>query len=717
MAERLGATFSIDTTNLKAGLAQANRMIRESESEFRAAAAGMGDWTTRADGLQKRIESLNKIHDLQKQKVAALQKEYEKLVDEGLDPASKKATDYRIRINKEKEALEKSGKEIDKQKDALKELEEGTDKASKSTDKLAESTEKTGKGLSALKNVGKVAAAAIAAVAAAAVAGAAKLLSLADETRELRNEMARLETGFTTAGLTAEDATKTYNDLYSVLGDTGRASEAAGHLALLANNSEDLSKWTEICTGIYAQFGDSLPIEGLTEAANETAKTGSLTGVLADALNWAGVNEDDFQKKLDACTNEQERQALITDTLAGLYDEQAEAFRENNKEVIAANEAANNLAQAQADLGAAMEPLNTEITNLKTSILEGLSPALNQIADDLINVFNGVEGAPEKLANSVSSMLSNIIEQLIEMLPQVADFATQLVFMMSQVIVENLPSIVEAAIQMVRTFLDTLADMAPSLIMTVTDAVIEMAETLVDNVDMIVDSGIRLMQGLADGLIEAIPRLVSKIPTIINNLVTTLMNNLPKILDAGVKIILALADGLIQAIPDLLAQLPTIILNIVKGLLTEGIPALIDAGGQLLAGLFKGMLNPSVIWENIKKIGSSILDSVKSFFGINSPSRLFEEEIGTYLGQGMAIGLGEGFEDRIKGVNRQIVKSIDTGIGGGTEANTGLASRQAGRSVVINQYNTYSQAHSRYELFKAKEATAAAVRLAMGGAS
>lgn len=716
--QRLGATFSIDTTNLKAGLAQANRMIRESESEFKAAAARMGDWSASAEGVSAKIKQLNTTTDLQRKKIEALKSEYDRLVKDGMDPASKRAVELRTKINNETATLNKNEKELDEQTEALKDMSDESGKAAKSTDKLSDSAEKSGDGFTIAKGaIAGFIANGLTAIVSKAAEAVTSLLGLAESTRELRTEMARLETGFTTSGLTAEDATKTYDDLYSVLGDTGRASEAAGHLALLANNSQDLAKWTDICTGVYAQFGESLPIEGLTEAANETAKTGDLTGVLADALNWAGVSEDDFQDKLDACTNEQERQALITETLNGLYSEQAEKYKELNADVIAANDAANKLAQAQADIGATMEPLNTKITELKTSILEGLSPALGQIADDLVDVFNGVDGAPEKLANSVSEMLSGILEQLIASLPKVAEFSTQLVFMAAQVIVENLPSIVDAAIKMFTTFLDTLASMSPSLIMTITDAVIEMAETLVDNVDMIVDSGIKLIQGLAEGLVEAIPRLVSKIPTIISNLVKALLDNLPKILNTGVELILALADGLIKAMPDLLAQLPQIIADIVKGLITQGIPALIEAGGQLLAGLFKGMLNPSVIWENIKKIGNSILDSVKSFFGIHSPSKLFENEIGTYLGQGMAIGLGEGFEDKIKGVNRQIVKSIDADMDVGIGGNTGVASQQAGRSIVVNQYNTYSQAHSRYELFKAKQATAAAVRLAIGGAS
>ena len=715
--ETLGASFTIDTTDLKAGLAQANRMIRESESEFKAAAAGLDDWTSSADGVSAKIKQLNTTTDLQRKKVEALQKEYDRLVSEGLDPASKEAVELRTKINNETAALNKNEKELEQQTKALEEMGDESKNAAKDTDKLTDSTKKTGKGFSALKGFAGIAVGAIAAVAAAAVAGVKSLLDLSESTRELRTNMAKLETGFTSNKLSAEDATKTYKTLYGVLGDSDKATEAAGHLALLANNTQDLQKWTDICTGVYAQFGDSLPIEGLTEAANETAKVGDLTGVLADALNWAGVNEDDFQKKLDACSTEQERQKLITETLNGLYSEQSDKFKELNKDVIAANEAAADLAQAQADLGAAAEPLNTKITELKTSILTELSPALNQMLQDLTGVLDGTADAPEKLANTIGGMLDTILTKAVEILPQMGEMATGLIVTFTETIINKLPEIINSALTILTSFIDTLSNKIPDLIPVVINAVLTIADNLINNVDKIIDAGIKLILGLADGLVKALPQLVAKIPVIIEKLLTAILNNLPKLLNAGVELIISLGNGLIKAIPQLLAQLPTIISHIIKGLLTEGVPALIQAGADLLAGLFKGMLNPSVIWDNIKKIGGGIIDGFKDFFGINSPSKLFRDQIGEYLGEGMALGLGDGFENKIKGVNRAIVKSIQldsptvaASVNGGEN---GLARTQGG--VVINQYNTYSQSHSRYELFKTKQQTAAAVRLAVAG--
>lgn len=248
-----------------------------------------------------------------------------------------------------------------------------TDKAEKSLKK----TDKTAEGFgSKLLSVGKTAGKFALGVGAAVGAAGAAVVALTENTREYRTEQGKLKTAFDVQNFSAETARKTYTALNGVLGDSGQAVEAANHLAQLATNEKDLTKWTDICTGVYATFGDSLPIEGLTEAANETAKTGALTGGLADALNWAGMNEDEFQKKLDACNSEQERAALITNTMNGLYSEASDKYKELNADVIAANEAQDRINNAMAGVGAAMEPFVTKGKELLAEVLERLTPAL-----------------------------------------------------------------------------------------------------------------------------------------------------------------------------------------------------------------------------------------------------------------------------------------------------------------------------------------------------
>ena len=215
----------------------------------------------------------------------------------------------------------------------------------------------------------------------AAIGGA--WVAAIESTREYRTQMGMLDTAFQTANHSTEAARQTYSDLNAVLGDSGQATEAAQHLAKLADSEKELQTWTDICTGVYATFGEALPIEGLTEASNETAKTGVLTGGLVDALNWAGHSEEEFQAKLDACTTEQQRQDLIMNTLNGTYAKASTQYKETNKDVMDANRAQEKLTNAFAQLGAVGEPI---LTAIKTKVAEFVTAAIPHLENMITKV-------------------------------------------------------------------------------------------------------------------------------------------------------------------------------------------------------------------------------------------------------------------------------------------------------------------------------------------
>lgn len=222
------------------------------------------------------------------------------------------------------------------------------------------------------------------------------IYGLAESTREYREDMGKLETAWESAGRSTELATDTYKQFYSVLGEEDRSVEAVNHLAKFVETEKDMQKWTSIATGVWGTFGDSLPIEGLTEAANETAKVGEVTGVLADALNWAGVNQDDFQTYLDKCTSEQERAAYITDMLNDLYGEAADNYRENNASIIDARLANSDYTDSLAELGEKIEPVTTAVQK-----------GLNKILTKALEVAEKVDF--EALAEKVGVLTDKVI--------------------------------------------------------------------------------------------------------------------------------------------------------------------------------------------------------------------------------------------------------------------------------------------------------------------
>ena len=234
---------------------------------------------------------------------------------------------------------------------------------------------------------------------------ASSFWNLGDETRELRTNMGKVEVAFTNSGLSAEQAADTYEDFYAIVADEGQATEAVSHIAKMADSQQDLIDWTTIATGVYATFGDSLPIEGLTEAANETIKVGTVTGSLADALNWSTMSseewktafeghpkalkkfenaikqglpvEDAFNEALTKCTTESEREQVIRQALTGLYGEAATAYAETNGAIMEANEAQANYNGALASLGEIIEPIKTTFMNGMAGMLESVAAFLS----------------------------------------------------------------------------------------------------------------------------------------------------------------------------------------------------------------------------------------------------------------------------------------------------------------------------------------------------
>ena len=214
------------------------------------------------------------------------------------------------------------------------------------------------------------------------------VLNLGKASLELQRAQAKLNTAFQSVGASAQQAAESYNGLFRFLGDNDRAVEAASHLARLTTNQQELAEWTKVCQGIYATFGDSLPIEGLTEAANESARVGKVTGTLADALNWAGVSEDEFNAKLATTVSFEEREALIRSTLNGLYSNAAEIYEKNNKALLEHNESQARVNQSLANTGAAITPLLTALNNLSAALLDALKPAFDVIIPAIATVVD-----------------------------------------------------------------------------------------------------------------------------------------------------------------------------------------------------------------------------------------------------------------------------------------------------------------------------------------
>lgn len=487
-------------------------------------------------------------------------------------------------------------------------------KGSKSFDNFGKAAKAAGK---VVGSAAKVMGTAIKAIGAAVVAGAASLAALAESTQEYRTAQAKLETAFQSAGSTAEQATETYNDLYRVLGDNDTAVEAANHLAKLTNNQQDLSEWTNICQGVYATFGDSLPIEGLTEAANETAKVGQLTGSLADALNWAGINEEEFQAKLDACNDEAEREKLIRETLNGVYSEAADGYEETAKSILEANEAQALLNKSAAAFGAIAEPFVTQIKKLGGTILSDLVPCFEEFASGLQDVIDGVEGGEAKMEKGITDMVNVVIDTITKMLPTIVKLGVSLIKALIRGIVKALPDIVKAIADMIPEILKGILEAFQLIVAELPTIIDTILSALPELIPQIVTAIVTLITTICEKMGEIIQPIIEQLPIIIETLIVSLMENLPILIEGLITLVLAIVEATPQIILGIIEALPTIISSIISGLL-ECLPqiiaglievtfAIVKALPQILCALVQGVINIFVgLWDGICEAFSGV---------------------------------------------------------------------------------------------------------------
>lgn len=609
--------------------------------------------------------------------------------------ATRAVNSWQTQINNAQGDLNKLGNDIEQNNKYLDEARSSTDGCAHSIDEygkeVKDADDKTASFADKLKGGlvtgAKAAGAAIAAVGTATVSAVNWLLDLADSTEEYRESQARLTTAFETAGYSTDTATEAYRSLYSVIGDTGTATEAAQLLAQLATSEEDVSTWGDIAAGVVATFGDALPINSLVEASNETAKVGTVTGALADALNWVGISEDEFNEKLAACADETERANLITETLAGTYQDAADAFKENNATIIAARE-------AQAELDDTLARLGGTVADVRNELIAEFAPALADVVDAFVDVINGVDGAEDALGDAISEMIDqaadklpemlevgteiilNVVEGILGAMPQLTESAVVILNTLAEGIAEMLPLAGNAGMQLISGLISGIGEALPTLIPTAVEAVTQWVQAIIDNIPLLIDAALQLVTGLVQGLLDAIPVLLEAVPTIIESLITAILESIPQIAEAGVQLITSLVTNLPDIITTICEVLPQIVESAINTLL-EHIPEIVQAGVDLLTALIQNL--PEIIStittalpELISSIVSTIIDHVPDLVEagvtlltalITNLPQIIAELVAAMpeIISGMVGALGEGVSEFIN-VGENLVRGLWEGI-------------------------------------------------------
>ncbi len=367
--QRVGLVFKADgTVDFYKSLKEITASIQENRSAFNLAKSTWDESTKTAEKLKETQKYLAEQTKDYSDKVTILSRQLDEL--ESAENRDEKAIqNKRNQLNQAKTSLNNYKKGLEEVEEKLKSGSARMQDYAKKLDNLGEKAKSAGEKMGGVST------------AAAGLAGA--VAATVPATAEYRKIMASLESSSELAGYSAEETEQIYRSLYGVLADDQTAATTTANLQALGLSQEQLQNMLNGTIGAWAKYGDSIPIDGLAESINETAKTATVTGTFADVLNWAGTSEDAFNAKLANCRNESERANLIMQELANQGLMQAgQKWQENNANLVAGNQATADFQQATAELAETVAPIVTQITQIVAGLLEkfnALPPSTQRI--------------------------------------------------------------------------------------------------------------------------------------------------------------------------------------------------------------------------------------------------------------------------------------------------------------------------------------------------
>ena len=489
----------------------------------------------------------------------------------------------------------------------------------------------------------------------------------------------------------------------AVVGATSAVSAAfikgAGGAAEYGDNIDKMSQKMGLSAEKYQEWDAILQHSGSSieamKSSMKTLATAAETG--SDAFEKLGISQEQlsqmsqeelFEATISALQNVEDttertylagktlgRGATELGALLNTSAEETEAMRQRVHELggVMSDEAVKSAAQYQDSL----QDMTTAFEGVKRNLMSSFLPSITTVMDGLGNLFSGDSN---KGLGQIKEGVSKFISNLSKAIPKVIEIGKTIVSALGQAIIENLPTILEAGVNAILELAKGIGQALPTLIPAMVDAILTMVEGLLDNIDQIIDAGFQLMVGLAEGIINALPRIIEKIPVIITKLVEALINSIPKIIEAGVKLLSSLVQNLPTIIANVVQAIPQIISSI-AGAIVNGVPSIIDAGINLISGLGKGIIDGAVgVIESAKRVAGNVLDSIKGFFGIKSPSKVMAQ-YGKFLDEGLALGIANNMNIPEKAMGNLSDKLADSFA---PEIGVNTPDKYAGAAAVLN---------------------------------
>ena len=637
--------LSADASGVQSALKDVNASLRATQSDLRDIEKLLKLDPGNTDLLAQKQEALGRALEGTKDKLDVLRQAQEDLNKQMVDGGTEEQ-------QRQMEALQR---EIISTEADMRKYEGQLEEVSKTSDDVAQSTQKAEKNTSSFgetaKKAGAIAAAGFAAIATAMVAVVKGLGDLIVDTAEYGDQVDKMSQKM---GISAE----AYQEWDFVMQHCGTSMES------LKSSMKTLATAAETGNAAFEKIGltqqeiasmsqedlFAATIEGLQGIEDTTERT-----YLASQLLGRGATE--LGPLLNMTADETEGLKTRVHELGGVMSDEG--------------------VKAAADFKDSLTDLKTAFSGVKRTLAGEFLPGVTTAMDGFTEILIG--NTDEGIA---------MIEQGTDELVRVLN--------------EMLPTFIEVGGKVIINLLTGIVESLPDLIPAIVNVVLEIVDTLIENLPLIIDAAIQIIIAIIKGIAEALPDLIPKIVEVVLTIVETLIDNIDLLIEAAIQLMIALAIGLVKAIPILVEKAPEIIAGIVTGL-AEGVWDMILAGWELIKGLWEGIKQGAVwLWEKVTGWLSDLWQGIKDFFSISSPSKEMMW-LGDMLVEGLAKGITDNAqtaidaaEDMAAGVLGAVQGVDGTSIGVDAAINGGAGI--GGTTFIQNNYSP--KALSRLDIYR-----------------
>ena len=652
-----------------------------------------------ASNLSQQNTVLNKKIEEQKEKVNILKKALEDARKETGDNSTT-TKKWQTQLNDAKAELNKLEKSLNNNEKEMKDFGNATDDVSEKTSRLGDIikgnliSEGIVSGIKTLGNAMKSLGSTLIDVGKQAISSYADYEQLVGGVETLFGDSAKVVEGYanksySTAGISAnqymEQATSfSASLLQSLNGDTQKVAEVTDMAIIdMADNANKMGTSLDSIQNAYQGFakGNYTMLDNLKLGYGGTKS--EMERLLADAEKISGVKYD-----ISNLSDVYNAIHIVQTELGITGTTSKEASTTIQGSVNAMKSAWQNLLTGVADDNANFADLINNFVDSIVTVGDNLIPRIEIAIDGIVNLIMGladklIERLPE-LLNVGMEMLQTILNGFIGMLPQLVPVAAQLITSLSTFILQNLPTILQAGITLLLELVKGISQALPELVPVAVQCIMDLVNTLLDNIDEVIECGIQLLVALTDGIFNALPELISRLPEIIVKIVAKLIELTPQLLNCVARLMVSIGTGMIRYSVEIVSRIPQVIKSIVNALL-QGVKDMSNVGLNLVKGIWSG-ISGSLDWikNKIKGWVGSVTKFIKKLFGINSPSKLFKDEIGTNL----ALGIGDGFGDTMKDVSQDMANAIPTEFDTSVNANYGTSNS----NYTSSNYDMYVRA-------------------------